>query len=112
MTRFWLPDAGPFARVAIDYDPSSYLFALRCYRRDSRHALVPATAALNRFRLRELENTLVELRLTLPPVLQRYLVAKLSDDERTLEACVPHVRAMMCCDDACAAAQPPIDLAG
>jgi len=97
VSRFWLPDAGAFARVAIDLDPNSYLFALRCYRRDAQHALVLATTALNRFRLRELEDTMVELQLALPAVLQRYLVATLSDDAGTVEAFLPHVRPMMCC---------------
>jgi hypothetical protein len=102
VSRFWLPDAGPFACVSFDLDRHSDLFSLRCYRRDADRPLVLATSALNRFRLRELEATLVELNLVLPPVLQRYLVATLSDDARTADAFLPRVRSLMCCheDDA------------
>jgi len=99
VSRFWLPDAGPFACVSFDLDRHSYLFSLRCYRRGADNPLVLATSTLNRFRLRELEDTLVELHLVLPPVLQRYLVATLSDDAGTAEALLPRVRALMCCHE-------------
>lgn len=111
VTRFWLPDTGAFARVAIDYDPRSYLFALRCYRRSTRGVLVLATAAASRYRLRELENTLTDLSLKLPQQLHRYLVATLSDDATTLETFLPQVHPMTCCYGPSAAPLHPLDVA-
>ncbi|MDB4976815.1 MAG: hypothetical protein JWN48_5156 [Myxococcaceae bacterium] len=78
--RTWLPNPDRFAHVAIDFDPPSGLFSLLCFRRNQDNAPVLVTTAAARYRLRELEATLVELGLRLPAKLQQQLVALASGE--------------------------------
>jgi hypothetical protein len=96
-TRFWLPDPAGFAQIAIDFDDQRGTFLLLCFRYDGQGALKTANALPNRYRLRELEATLMDLNVALPATLRRYFIAVLVDDVAELTVLEPQVHSLLCC---------------
>ena len=94
--RFWLPRTRRFAHVGVDFDPAQATFALWCLRRRENRKLELVNAVPNRFRLRELEATLVELNVELPEPLRRYFVAALGDDAAQVASLEPSVASWRC----------------
>jgi hypothetical protein len=89
--RFRLPQCGTFDQVSIELEPRAGLFSLSCLRRNGKRGTASAVPRLNRFRLRELEATLVELSLTLPAALRSYFIAVLMGDSQEQLALSPQV---------------------
>ena len=96
--RFWLKAPARFAHAAIELELEQGLFSLLCFRAGRHSELELVTAPAARYRLRELEATLVELELELPTALRLFFVAFLGDDAPALARLTPRVRSLACCD--------------
>jgi hypothetical protein len=96
--RFWLAPSARFAHAAIDLDLEQGLFSLLCFREPAPGQLELVTSPSARYRLRELEATLIELELELPTTLRLFFVAFLGDDALSLARLTPRVRSLICCE--------------
>lgn len=82
--------------MAIEFDAAQALFSLYCFRSHGAHRPALVNAMPNRYRLRELEATLVELNIELPESLRRYFLAVVGEDEQERALREREVRPLLC----------------
>ena len=84
MTRMQLPRSGRFAKVLVGWNASTKNFELVCYREAGGAAMEVSVHLGNLPRLTDLERTMSDLSLELPPAVRMYLAALPANDTSTL----------------------------